>query len=297
MEEKKHPRVKILVACHKADPNIRQDDIYMPIQVGKALHPELDLGFQCDNTGDNISEKNGSYCELTALYWAWKNLKDVDYIGLCHYRRYFDFKTIGSSVRIINSSKTKSCKDFDVPVNLLDENKVILPSFWSSPTSIWVNFSSHVLSEDLYILYKIIEKYAPKYFSILEKYLIGNRRTGYNMFIMSFTNFKSYCEWLFGILERVENCVKMSSYISYKRLFGYLGEILLPVYCIVNHLNIDTTRVAMCHENKEILNTSGKKQIKDFIFNISHFLSNIPRQTTLRNEYWEQYLKLDKIDI
>lgn len=44
MEEKK-PRVKILVACHKADPNIRQDDIYMPIQVGKALHPEIDLGF------------------------------------------------------------------------------------------------------------------------------------------------------------------------------------------------------------------------------------------------------------
>ena len=90
MEETKQPRIKILVACHKADPNIRQDDIYMPIQVGKALHPELDLGFQCDNTGDNISEKNGSYCELTALYWAWKNLKDVDYIGLCHYRRYFD---------------------------------------------------------------------------------------------------------------------------------------------------------------------------------------------------------------
>ncbi len=70
MKENKQPRVKILVACHKADPNIRQDDIYMPIQVGKALHPELDLGFQCDNTGDNISEKNGSYCELTALYWG-----------------------------------------------------------------------------------------------------------------------------------------------------------------------------------------------------------------------------------
>ena len=72
MDNKMHPRIKILVACHKADPNIRHDDIYMPIQVGKALHPELDLGFQCDNTGDNISEKNGSYCELTALYWAWK---------------------------------------------------------------------------------------------------------------------------------------------------------------------------------------------------------------------------------
>ena len=61
--EKRKPRLKILVACHKADHAIRQDDNYMPIQVGKALHPELNLGFQCDNTGDNISEKNGSYCE------------------------------------------------------------------------------------------------------------------------------------------------------------------------------------------------------------------------------------------
>ncbi|MDE6435176.1 MAG: DUF4422 domain-containing protein, partial [Lachnospiraceae bacterium] len=92
--ENKEPKIKILVACHKADPAIRQDDIYMPIQVGKALHPELDLGFQGDDTGDNISEKNGSYCELTAMYWAWKNLpKDVDIVGLCHYRRYFNLNS------------------------------------------------------------------------------------------------------------------------------------------------------------------------------------------------------------
>ena len=84
-------KIKILVACHKSDTAIYQNDIYMPIQVGKALHANVELGFQCDNTGDNISEKNDSYCELTAIYWAWKNLKDIDYIGLCHYRRYFDF--------------------------------------------------------------------------------------------------------------------------------------------------------------------------------------------------------------
>lgn len=80
--EKRKPRLKILVACHKADHAIRQDDNYMPIQVGKALHPELNLGFQCDNTGDNISEKNGSYCELTALYWAWK-ISEMSNISDC----------------------------------------------------------------------------------------------------------------------------------------------------------------------------------------------------------------------
>ena len=81
-------KVKILVAIHKPD-KVYGDKVYMPIQVGKSLS-EFNLGFQGDNTGDNISEMNSMFCELTAHYWAWKNLKDVDYIGLCHYRRYFD---------------------------------------------------------------------------------------------------------------------------------------------------------------------------------------------------------------
>ena len=45
----------------------------------------------CIRDRDSISNKNDSYCELTGMYWALKNLKNVDVIGLCHYRRYFDF--------------------------------------------------------------------------------------------------------------------------------------------------------------------------------------------------------------
>lgn len=76
-----------MVACHKAC-DIYDKGIYTPIQVGKAIS-KYDLGFLGDDTGDNISAKNPAYCELTAQYWAWKNLK-CKYIGLCHYRRYFE---------------------------------------------------------------------------------------------------------------------------------------------------------------------------------------------------------------
>ena len=80
---------KIIVCAHKKD-FVMDNELYMPLQVGKAI-AKVDLGFQGDDTGDNISAKNPNYCELTGLYWAWKNL-DADYIGLAHYRRHFKGK-------------------------------------------------------------------------------------------------------------------------------------------------------------------------------------------------------------
>lgn len=85
--------IKILIAMHKPywTP---EDDVYLPLQVGSALHPHF-LPVT-DDSGDNISAKNPGYCEMTGLYWAWKNLK-ADYVGLCHYRRYFGHRTFSRS--------------------------------------------------------------------------------------------------------------------------------------------------------------------------------------------------------
>lgn len=76
--------IKIIVAAHKKY-HMPEDSCYLPLHVGKK--GKDDLGYLGDDTGDNISEKNPYYCELTGLYWAWKNLK-ADYIGLVHYRRH-----------------------------------------------------------------------------------------------------------------------------------------------------------------------------------------------------------------
>lgn len=60
---------KIIIATHKLY-DMPQDDIYLPVHVGR--EGKEPLPYQPDNTGDNISDKNASYCELTGLYWAWK---------------------------------------------------------------------------------------------------------------------------------------------------------------------------------------------------------------------------------
>lgn len=82
-------QTKILICTHMAG-SCLTSNVYQPILVGKALRPDLHLPFIGDDSGENMSTQNGTYCELTAHYWAWKNL-NADYIGICHYRRYFDF--------------------------------------------------------------------------------------------------------------------------------------------------------------------------------------------------------------
>lgn len=103
--------IKILVAAHKAY-WMPENPVYLPLQVGAEGKPKL--GYTPDNTGDNISAKNPCFCELTGLYWAWKNL-DCEYIGLCHYRRYFG-KTIHTE-RLVGELYPEYSKAFTQVMN------------------------------------------------------------------------------------------------------------------------------------------------------------------------------------
>ena len=65
------------------------DMMYLPVQVG--AEKKESLGYARDNEGENISKKNPNYCELTGLYWAWKNL-DAEYLGLAHSQTLYSKK-------------------------------------------------------------------------------------------------------------------------------------------------------------------------------------------------------------
>lgn len=82
--------VKIFVCCHK-NCKVPSDKMFFPIHVGKETS-DCRLPFLGDNTGDNISSLNKNYCELTGTFWIWKNVQ-ADFVGICHYRRYYSFFT------------------------------------------------------------------------------------------------------------------------------------------------------------------------------------------------------------
>ena len=77
--------IKVFVATHKRY-RMPSDKMYLPLHVGAS--GKVSIGFQRDDQGDNISYLNYAFCELTGLYWGWKNC-DASYKGLAHYRRHF----------------------------------------------------------------------------------------------------------------------------------------------------------------------------------------------------------------
>lgn len=256
MEEKTN--MKILVAVHKSD-TVYSDNIYMPIHVGKAIS-KLDLGFQGDNTGENISEKNPIYCELTAQYWAWKNLKDVNYIGLCHYRRYF---------------KTKYTKK--TLESLFHKYDIILPRPIYRSFPMEQKLYRAAIEEDVAIFYQVIEKLYPEYKNAVLTYMHGNKDVAFNMFVCSKELFDQYAEWQFSILFECEKYIRFSGYSRARRLLGHFSEYLLPIYCFHHQLRVKSEELVSFVGNNELL--YSQSFIKKIVNNIRYRLTS-PRKKT-----------------
>jgi hypothetical protein len=224
--------LKIMVCVHKPD-FYESDGVYMPLHVGKALS-QYDLKIQGDDIGENISDKNRNYCELTGLYWAWKNLEHVDYIGLCHYRRYFDFNKAGSCpVRSVSKEEYLSKRQYNsINNSILDKYDIILATPKSYPYNLFIDYSLEHISEDMRVLKDVIHALTPEYdFAFNETMLNNNKLSHFNMFICRWEIFNGYCEWLFLILGEVEKRVDISNYSTLQaRIYGYMSERLLNVY-------------------------------------------------------------------
>lgn len=215
--------IKIIVAAHKKA-LMPADECYLPLHVGR--EGKQGLGYTADNTGDNISARNPSFCELTGVYWAWKNLK-ADYVGLVHYRRIFahrySFSLEGRRKQIFSRS------DYE---GLLSKADVILPRkrhYYIETTRSQYEHAHN--PHDLAVLEQIIRERHPESVEAFAKVMGQTSGHRFNMFVMRRDMFDDYCAWMFDILMELERRIDISSYNKYNaRVFGFIGERLLDVW-------------------------------------------------------------------
>ena len=235
-------KVKILVACHKPD-KVFCNDVYIPIHVGRAISKckEEMKDMIGDDTGDNISEKNPFYSELTAQYWAWKNLKS-EYVGLCHYRRYFDKEVTVENVDELLGKK------YDM---------ILAPQI-EERTNIGERLIRATCLEDTYIFVQCLKKIHNGYYNTAMKVLSGNAVSPYNMFVTKKDVFNEFAQWQFDVLFEMAKYVKLSGYSRMRRVFGYMSEMMLTTFVLHHHLNVNYYPiVSMLRENNNII--LGKK--------------------------------------
>lgn len=226
--------INILVAQHKKS-YVVNSNILKPITCGSYK----ELNKLSDSSGDNISNLNDKYCELTAQYWAWKNLKS-DYFGFFHYRRFLSFDT-EKKLKEYNYT----CMDdfFLSDSKLSDENirKIVEQYDIIVPSPVSVKFYGNIYKQykfspnhsikDLDNIFDIVLKKYPHFKQSIEKIKKSKIFFPYNIYIMKKDIFFEYCKWLFPILEEFnKNYDYQFKNVYATRVIGFLAERLFNVY-------------------------------------------------------------------
>lgn len=274
--EKMNNDIKILVCCHKQC-DLPNNDIYLPIHVGKS-ESKIDLGIQsdCDINGnrcENISNLNAFYCEMTGMYWAWKNIRslysEVEYVGLCHYRRYFKAnrninrneeikKTLGAikdiitgrnqKIRVVDNSKVVNglgdipfCDEEQELRKVIKNNDMLYTQPVRIVNASVRNFFSILNQSYIQLLENIIKNENDEYYEDMVNILNGSKLTAANMIILKIDYLDSYCEFIFETLKRFSEVLEEKKYMIHpfeERVFdrvpGYMSELLTATY--ISHM-------------------------------------------------------------
>ena len=279
--------IKILVCYHKKD-RLFKNDVLVPIHCGRAVAKEKhkdgqisneDYNWLLDNmigddTGDNISNLNREVNEMTAVYWAWKNyekLGNPDYIGLCHYRRLFNF----AGKKYYKNKKEisyKSGQNQKIIQTILNQCDFITRTPFNCDDLIIENMLSF---QDII---KLSEKNYPELYKSFQQMKKSRLYYCNNMFVMKREDFFEYCKTIFPIMFdfiKIENrgelfikniTKKVNKDILDKydggrvwipRLTGFLMEYITNFYLIYmmhnkKHIEIDVLNTEECKRHKKI---------------------------------------------
>ena len=269
---KQEKKIEILVVAHKPV-EVAKNSLLKSIQVGASLaSKKLDTNY-FDNTGDNISNLNRSYCELTAIYWAWKNL-DADYYGLFHYRRYLSFTIdqdedprAGRAYADLQTAEAKINLDEAYMRKLIQQNDLIVPRLddttnTTNDKSIYAQYEREHYIKDLDLCLSYMEE---KYPEIAKFNDTLNDSKGYfcNMFIMNKELFNEYCTFMFDTLAYFDENTDISQYnVQQHRVDGFIAERLTNIF--IHYVNSQADRKVKELEIAYFENTDPKTVLKPF---------------------------------
>ena len=217
----------VAVAMHKPAP-LPADPLYLPLWVGAAQSEQSGMeGCRRDDSGENISLRNPRWCELTGLYWLWRNV-DAEALGLCHYRRYLAGRHGGRGLeRVLTQAEAEA---------LLHEYEVLLPKkrhYWVETNRSQYDHAHHASDMDA-VHALLAEAEDKRYLEAFDRVMARRSGHRFNLFVMRQDCFRRYCGWLFPLLFQLEQRLDLSGYSAYdQRVFGFVAERLLDVWLTV----------------------------------------------------------------
>lgn len=226
--------IKLFVSCHKPFP-VPAAALLVPVQVGAALTDDSLPGCVRDDGGENISEKNPAYCELTAQYWAWKNVR-ADYYGFFHYRRYLYPDPGARRPYRVEAAPTPELLDrlgwsgFD---GLIRDYDLIAPKGEDMRLPVRRHYAQAKWhhGEDLALAEAVAGELFPDRMGTLTAYLDQSVSYFGNIYIMSRPLFERYCGWIFPILAEFDRRADLTGYgPQERRVDGYLAERLFGAF-------------------------------------------------------------------
>lgn len=245
------PNIKLFVCCHQQS-KVPDHPLLVPIQVGAALSDQRFPGFISDDTGENISQQNRSYCELTAQYWAWKNA-DADFCGFFHYRRYLYPDTSAKyPYRLERTADldTLNRLGYETFSEQIQKYDIIVPKGENMYLPVREHYAKAKFhhEKDLCLVENIVREKYPAYIPAMERYLSGSICYFGNIYIMRKTVFQDYCAWLFDILAEFDRRVDTAGYSAQElRVDGYLAERLLGIYYLAQQDKLRFSEIPRVH--------------------------------------------------
>lgn len=190
--------------------NLPYRSFEIPIQVGKALTDKRIFDVT-DADGDNISFKNHTYSELTALYWIWKH-DHAKYAGISHYRRRFQIS------------------EAQVPLLIASDIDVITTTPVVNFNTVRSQYALDHSEADWNIMLSAVGELYPEYVRSVERVQNETWYYAYNMMIAKKEILNEYCAWLFPILECCEDRIGQKEDAYQNRYAGFLSERLMTVF-------------------------------------------------------------------